>query len=171
MRDIENAGIEELAEIKLWLFQENVRIENEKQELQEKIKDFEKEKEIILKEIKEQGRRNEQEKRMLLNEKMLFENKWKILENGFRELEEDRKKLKIERERMEREKAHKTSFRLGSMQGNLVFFRGVKDTMSLKKRYKDLIKIFHPDNIAGDTETIQKINREYDALRRNFDGK
>lgn len=169
MRDIENAGIEELAEIKLWLFQENVRVENTRQELEEKIRNFEKEKEIIFQEIKEQGRRNENEKRRLQNEKILFEKKWKILENGFRELEEDRKKLKAEQEHVSREKARKSSFRFGGSQGNLVFFKGVRDTASLRKRYKDLIKIFHPDNNAGDTETIQKINREYDSLRKYMD--
>lgn len=164
MRNIENAGAEELAEIKLWLFQENVRVESARQELEEKIQSFEKEKERTLREIKELGRKNEQEKRILLNEKMLFDKKWKILENGFRELEEDRRKLKAEKER-----SHRTSMRIGNaIQGNLIFFRGVHDTLALKKRYKDLIKIFHPDNAAGDTETIQKINKEYDSLRRRF---
>lgn len=162
MRDIENAGAEELAEIKLWLFQENVRVESARQELEEKIRNFEKEKEGILKEIKELNRKNEQEKKILLHEKMLFEKKWKILENGFRELEEDRQKFKAERDGSRR-----SSLRIGNVsQGNLIFFKGVHDTMSLRKRYKDLIKIFHPDNVAGDTETIQKINKEYDTLRR-----
>ena len=36
-------------------------------------------------------------------------------------------------------------------------------------KLKDLIKIFHPDNLCGDTDTIQKINKEYDLLRRVFD--
>ena len=42
------------------------------------------------------------------------------------------------------------------------------DEISLKKRYKDLIKIYHPDNLAGDTGTIQEINREYDKLKEKL---
>ena len=48
-------------------------------------------------------------------------------------------------------------------------FRGVKNPLALKKRYKDLIKIFHPDNVAGDKEMIQKINREYESLKHEYD--
>ena len=46
-----------------------------------------------------------------------------------------------------------------------MFFRGVDNSLALKKRYKDLIKIFHPDNVAGDNDTVQLINREYSNLR------
>ena len=45
-----------------------------------------------------------------------------------------------------------------------IFFRGVESKQSLKKRYKALVKIYHPDNIDGDHNTIQEINREYDHL-------
>ena len=50
-----------------------------------------------------------------------------------------------------------------------VFFQGVTNPLALKKRYKDLIKIFHPDNLAGDKEIIQRINREYDNLKREYE--
>ena len=49
-----------------------------------------------------------------------------------------------------------------------VFFSGVNNMRSLKKRYKDLIKIFHPDNAEGDTDVIQKINEEYEVLRKRI---
>lgn len=49
-----------------------------------------------------------------------------------------------------------------------LFFIGVQSEIALKKRYKDLIKIYHPDNMCGDTETLQEINREYDRLRLVF---
>ena len=45
----------------------------------------------------------------------------------------------------------------------------MKSPLALKKRYKDLIKIFHPDNVAGDKEIIQRINREYETLKRDYD--
>ena len=41
--------------------------------------------------------------------------------------------------------------------------------MTQKKRYKELTKIFHPDNLAGDTEVIQRINREYEQLKREYE--
>lgn len=49
-----------------------------------------------------------------------------------------------------------------------LFFSGVKNTRALKKRYKDLIKIFHPDNGAGDTEVLQRINEEYETLKESL---
>ena len=49
-----------------------------------------------------------------------------------------------------------------------LFFSGVGSKQSLKKRYKDLIKIYHPDNLDGDNNTIQEINREYDQLSKVF---
>ena len=48
-----------------------------------------------------------------------------------------------------------------------MFFAGVNSLGSLKKRYKDLLKIYHPDNVNGDTEVLQEINREYDRLLRH----
>ncbi|MDE6737819.1 MAG: J domain-containing protein, partial [Lachnospiraceae bacterium] len=51
-----------------------------------------------------------------------------------------------------------------------VFFQGVSNPLSLKKRYKDLIKIFHPDNLSGDKEMIQRINREYESLKSSYEG-
>ena len=43
-------------------------------------------------------------------------------------------------------------------------FSGINNTLALRKRYRDLIKIFHPDNLFGDEELVQMINKEY--LRR-----
>lgn len=40
---------------------------------------------------------------------------------------------------------------------------------ALKKRYKQLLKIYHPDNLCGDTETLQEINREYDRLLKQYE--
>ena len=46
-----------------------------------------------------------------------------------------------------------------------MFFSGVTNSSELKKRYKDLIKIYHPDGVAGDTATVAEINREYENLK------
>ena len=49
------------------------------------------------------------------------------------------------------------------------FFRGVGSELALKKRYKDLLKIYHPDNMCGDTDTVQRINQEFASLKRRYD--
>ena len=40
---------------------------------------------------------------------------------------------------------------------------------ALKKRYKDLIKIYHPDNLNGDKDTIQEINMEYEKMKSLYE--
>ena len=47
--------------------------------------------------------------------------------------------------------------------------KGVTDEKGLKKRYKDLIKVFHPDNFNGDNVTLQNINREYETLLHDLE--
>ena len=49
-----------------------------------------------------------------------------------------------------------------------VFFIGVDNPLALKKRYRDLIKIYHPDNKAGDHDTFKRISEEYEKLREEF---
>lgn len=47
-------------------------------------------------------------------------------------------------------------------------FSGVKTYAELKKRYRELLKQYHPDNNEGDVEMFQKIRREYEELERFF---
>lgn len=49
-----------------------------------------------------------------------------------------------------------------------VWFTGVTNEEELKKRYKDLLKIYHPDNQTGDTKISQQIQREYEYLVKQF---
>ena len=44
------------------------------------------------------------------------------------------------------------------------WFTGVKDIETLRKRYRELLKQYHPDNEGGSVEITQQINAEYDAL-------
>lgn len=46
----------------------------------------------------------------------------------------------------------------------IVYFAGVNDLDALKKRYHDLLKIYHPDNQNGDTMASQQIQEEYEYL-------
>lgn len=120
---------------------------------------------------KEFTRRVEIEDRRLEQQQRLFDMKVKILE-------EELVKLATEKQQIERQKAFYSKvneFEQKSTQSssaNVVkgelFFSGVGSKQSLKKRYKDLIKIYHPDNLDGDKNTIQEINREYDHLSKVF---
>ena len=42
-----------------------------------------------------------------------------------------------------------------------MWFKGVQSEEELTKRYKDLLKIYHPDNQTGDTEITKQIQEEY----------
>ena len=46
-----------------------------------------------------------------------------------------------------------------------VFFAGCNTAEKLEKRYKSLCKAYHPDAEGGDTETFQKMQEEYAALK------
>ncbi len=50
-----------------------------------------------------------------------------------------------------------------------MLFQGVNSSLALKKRYKDLIKMFHPDNIAGDHEMVLVINKIYEELKQDYE--
>ena len=118
----------------------------------------------------------QQSKNMLLKKQLesqrdLFEQKWNILERETRQLAID--KDKFEREKLiYKDKVYREARRSMSNAENVkIFFKGVEDTTSLKKRYKALLKIYHPDNLCGDTETLQEINREYDRLLKQYETK
>lgn len=46
-------------------------------------------------------------------------------------------------------------------------FIGAKTERDLQKRYKDLLKIYHPDNQTGDVSMTQNINEIYEKLLKN----
>ena len=56
-----------------------------------------------------------------------------------------------------------------SHSGVNLFFKGVDSSAALKKRYKALLKIYHPDNAGGDKEVLQAISAEYETLSRNIE--
>lgn len=45
------------------------------------------------------------------------------------------------------------------------YFAGVKNQEELKKRYRELLKIYHPDNQSGDNTETEKILKEYEYLK------
>ena len=44
------------------------------------------------------------------------------------------------------------------------WFKGITTVEQLRKRYRELLKQFHPDNEGGSVEATQEINAEYDRL-------
>ena len=152
---MEVAMIDELSsedEKKKWLFKENVR-------LQELSRNLEDERKLI--EIQMGMLQRQQSKNMLLK---------KQLERETRQLAID--KDKFEREKLiYKDKVYREARRSMSNAENVkIFFKGVEDTASLKKRYKALLKIYHPDNMHGDKELLQAINTEYERLSRFYLG-
>lgn len=123
------------------------------------------------KKLREEKRTLERERRNLEQEKHLFEMKWRVLEEELMKLADE--KQQVERQRnfykymSEQDSCSTEDLDTDVVRGDL-FFVGVENVQSLKKRYKDLLKIYHPDNLNGDTETLQEINREYDKLKEKM---
>lgn len=146
--ELEELSQKELKEYKHWLFKESVRINAERKELKS-------------------------QKERLTRENLLFDKKLQILQDGFRDLDQDRKKLEKEWTRLRHEKEmfeEDMEFGLTDGQGLAhQLFCGVNNFLTLKKRYKDLIKIYHPDNVAGNHEMVLLINKEYETLKDEMD--
>ena len=166
---LENGSKEELNELKSWLFRENVRLITAAKELEEMQERFAQEKEQFQDEVKAINRKISVERDRLKEDSLFFEKKMDILKNGFAQLDMDRRRLEKERARIEAQREVMEQPAYGMSRDISAFFRGVKNPLALKKRYKDLIKIFHPDNVAGDKEIIQMINIEYENLKRDYD--
>lgn len=167
---LERGSEEELQELKAWLFRENIRLEAAVKELQQMQERFLKEKVQFQEEMKLLNRKVTGERQRLKEDRQFFEKKMEILQNGFRQLDVDRRRLDKEWARLNAEKELMDEHLIyGSHQEGSVFFQGVANPLALKKRYKDLIKIFHPDNLAGDKDVIQRINREYEQLKENYE--
>lgn len=137
--------------------------------LQERQRDIERQWNEILKEKREvEARMHTLEQR----EKQ-FDIKWNMLIEETQKLADDkktfeRKKTFFDRVNAQEERSYSSySYSTGSACGDM-FFSGVTNEIALKKRYKELIKIYHPDAESGDTETIQEINRQYESLRQQM---
>ena len=162
---IKAESTEELKEIKLWLFQENMRLEQERTELEQARNKFLDERVKLRDELDELNRRTVMERKRLKEENLFFEKKMAILQEGFRQLEEDRKRFEQERQTLLKEARERQTGEQelgeGSFTAVQLLFRGVNNPLALRKRYRDLIKIFHPDNLFGDGELAGQINKEY----------
>lgn len=166
---------DDIKKMKTWMFQEQVRIQAKRDELQE-----------LNRELQDLKRKLEREKNALeIREKMIkkrfddneifIAKKQKIIEDAYQQLALDRKALECERLNFEHERSkyrrQKMSASKPAQTGaydSTSFFRGVDNDMALRKRYKELLKIFHPDNKCGDTKTLLLIQTEYESLKNRY---
>lgn len=164
---------DKLREVKLWLFQENIRLENERRELELSQEKLLNERVQLRNELDELNRRTLLERKRLKEEYQFFDKKMAILKDGFRKLDEDRQSLERQKKALAQAQAQsKTDYDKGG-DGSImeetvrVLFRGADNSLALRKRYRDLLKIYHPDNMFGDEELVQMINREYQRRKRD----
>lgn len=142
-------------------------LEDERRALDEEKRAFERERKEFIRRVEIEDKRLQQQQR-------LFEMKVKILEDELLRLASEKQNMQKKKEfyrrvnEFERQSTYNAKDN-GSIVSGEMFFSGVGSKQSIKKRYRDLIKIYHPDNIDGDTETIQEINDEYNKLCAMYD--
>lgn len=171
-KPIEEMSAEELNKLKIWLFKENVRVMNEKKELDEYREKLLTERTQFRDEIDMLSHKIVSEKKRLKEDKMFFDKKMDILVNGFKRLEADQAMFEKEKKRFESEKKYYMKEKAAMNADSInVLFRGINGPLTLKKRYRELLKIFHPDNLSGDMDMVQLINKEYERLKKEFDNK
>ncbi|MBO4903598.1 MAG: hypothetical protein J5367_00080 [Lachnospiraceae bacterium] len=171
---IESSGEDELKELKLWLFKESIRLRDEKQEFEERIKDFEREQDNTLKENRRYEEHLASRIREMKLEEELIEKKHEVIKRGFEELDRDRQALNSREASMRQQEAQlrerlAASNIYDTNEAADILFCGADNILLLKKRYKDLMKMFHPDCLGGDTEMVKSVNRVYDRLIRECD--
>lgn len=169
--DIDTMDPEELQKLKRFLFEERIRIMQEQEKQKEVYNKFIQERLTFQEEMKTLNRKVLLERKRLKEESTFFDKKLQILQNGFLQLDLDRKKLDRERRQFEEQKKSVPGNSVGSgyYRGPAPdFFKGVNNILGLKKRYRDLLKIFHPDNLCGDNDTVLEINRQYDIMRKRM---
>ena len=159
---------EQVRAAKQWLFSEYVRISSEASELAQMKDKFNKERATYTQEMNALNHRMVMEQKRLREEHMFFEKKLAILQQGFKELEEDRRRLEQERKQLKYAQTSQSysgdggSVRIQDAEDFVsLLFRNINNPLTLQKRYRDLVKIYHPDNFCGDEQLIQLINNEF----------
>lgn len=170
---------EDVKKMKLWMFQEQVRIQAKRDELQDLSRELQNLKRTLERERNALDLKEKTIKKRFDDNEVFIAKKKKIIEDAYQQLALDRKALECERLNFEHEKgkykrqrmsgarSSSSQFEAGAYDGTC-FFRGVDNELALRKRYKELLKIFHPDNKCGDTKTLLLIQTEYESIRRQY---
>ena len=168
---LKDGNEKELREMKAWLFREGFRLSMIREELDELRKKLEHEKKFHETEMRSLQHKLKVEKGRIEQENRLLDQKMRILQKGFEDLDEDRRVLQREKDKFNSQRGsyhEKQSFSHHSGVEEMLF-SGVNSYLTLKKRYKDLMKMFHPDNVTGDHEMVQIITREYEELKKAYE--
>lgn len=168
-------------ESKSWLFEENIRLQAERKRLeeleselndkethiQEMTNKFIEERELFRIEMNELNASVTRERQRLKQDELFFEKKMEILKSGFADLEKDRREIEAAKMRMEAMEGFYGDDDIPGYGAPIAkaMFRGITNPLMLKKRYKDLVKIYHPDNMAGDHDLFKAITVEYERLQ------
>ncbi|MCI8918194.1 MAG: hypothetical protein HFH29_05375 [Eubacterium sp.] len=158
--------IQKQHEFERWRIQETEKLESKKQKLRRQTRQMEEERMQLNIEKAHFYRQQEFELTKKKHEEHLLEMKRQILEGELYKLAEEKKQFEQKKNFYKQVDSYQKSdirTKPASVHGE-IFFAGVNSQSSLKKRYKDLLKIYHPDNKCGDTDAIQEINREYQRL-------
>lgn len=160
-------------ELKHWLFLENVKLNQQRQQLESDIEDLNRRRAEFENEKKRRDRELELRERKLSREKDLFDKQWKIVERELVRMAKDRDRMAREKAYIQRERDELKRLRQAAPSELSVrsgtFFLGVSSLSGLKKRYRELMKIYHPDNEDGDENTVLFINKEYEKLKPRFE--
>jgi len=148
-----------------WLFQDAVEFEKEKEELKQERRELEKERRQLEWDKEDFSRKVALEEQKQEREKRLFDMKWKLLEKEAANLAKERDEFNYKVREFETSILQDSA--ITDKECSLLF-RGVTNELALKKRYKDLMKIYHPDNIAGDTKIVQEISKQYEEMQTQF---
>jgi chromosome segregation ATPase len=162
----------DLNELRLFLFKESCRLENQESSLDDQWQKLRAEQSKAREEIDRIRKQTMQERYQLERDTALFESRLKILTEGFEKLNEDKKQIQAEQRRLNQERRmlmedissmdDRIAERSADIMG--ILFKGADNELALKKRYRELMKIFHPDNCSGDDELVQMLNIEYSRL-------
>lgn len=166
-----NAAADDRNEVfRQWQFKETVELEHQKQKLKEERRQLEQERYEFEKEKQEFEVNKRIEDKRAEHEKRLFDMKWRVLEGELKKLAAEKEQIEKQRDfyRLVTEYGAEGYHSSKVLKGEL-FFSGVDSEDALKKRYKDLIKIYHPDNLNGDKDTIQEINMEYEKMKSLYE--
>ncbi len=161
--------MQDLNELKELLFKERVRLNQERESLEEDKKEFDKKRSEL--ELQDSLRKSslEFQAKKLEMERQLFDKKLDVLQREYRRLARDKECIQKEKDRLEESKRYRNrTVHQVTYSGKDILFQGVNNELALKKRYRELLKIFHPDNLNGDKEVLQNINHEYNSLKRMY---
>lgn len=152
-----------------WQYDEEERLELGRQALQRERRELERDRKRLEREKRSFFAQKRVECMRLEKERQLFDAKWRILETELKRLADDRLQVEKQRRFYQCVEEHEKKTRMtGRIAKGELFFAGVSDRQALRRRYRELLKIFHPDNACGDVGTLQEINREYERLQQEL---